>query len=63
MARKKLVVWLDDDGESHISTPESYGSADYDLLFVIEFEEEASLAFFSDLDCEDEIGVEINISN
>ena len=45
--RKKLVVWLDDDGETHISNPERYGEEDFDLLFVIEFEEEPM--FFSNL--------------
>jgi hypothetical protein len=54
--RKKLVVWLDDDGETHISEMERYGEEDTDLLFVIEFEEEPM--FFSDLACQDEVGVE-----
>ena len=56
--RKKLVVWLDDDGETHISEVERYGEQDTDLLFVIEFAEGEEPMFFSDLACEDEVGIE-----
>ena len=53
---KKLILWLDEDGELHIAEPAVEIPPDY-FLAVVTFEGEEPF-FFSDKECEDEIGIE-----
>ena len=54
---KKLIIWLDEDGEAHVSDPLAFTGEGNDILAVITFEGEEPF-FFTDLSCEDEIGIE-----
>jgi hypothetical protein len=55
---KKLIIWLDEDGEVHISEPAAFEGKANEILAVLPFEEGEEPMLFSDLECEDEIGIE-----